>query len=48
MAEAASGTRAESDVAAAVMTTGAACGEAWDPVAATTRVRGIGSKPKCC
>ena len=48
MVEAVGGTRAESDAAAAGMTTGAVGSEAWDPVAAAAGVRGIGGKPKCC
>ena len=48
MAESTGGTGAESIATAAGITIGAACGEAWDLVAATTRVRGIGGKPRCC
>ena len=47
MAEAAGGTGADSTVAAAGMTIGAAGGGARDPVVAVTGVRGIGGKPKC-
>ena len=48
MAEAASRTGAESATAAVRMTTRAAGGGACDLVAATTGVRGIGGKPRCC
>ena len=48
MVEAVGGTGVESAVAIAGMTTRAAGGEAWDPVAVAAGVRGIGGKPRCC
>ena len=48
MTEVTGGTRAKSAAAAVRMTTRAASGEAWDPVAASIGGRGIGGKPRCC